>query len=761
MVPRALFLSLVQTPRIASRITPVIPAPFFPSLRALHTGMGARGAGGGGGRGGGGAGSNSARQSHGRRLWIPDDAEVQQPKRRNMSSFLLRNARGMNEDHGVGKRKKKKSKPQPQPQKKKKEKEHLDNDWIAMEWIDDDWGAGEERNRKWEREHGRGKGGGDKGRGRGGKAKKGEKGAGRFQHMSTSTSTRDLWNAELVEAVSDAELDFIPLHGKRPMERERDAGRDFVGSRHTKRRIESVLEYDDEEPVGVERHLKRPRRSESPPGSRPRPIHFKAPWYTAPPDDFPPLSAQTLPLHLHRELLLLSEFTQSTPSEAWARSSALSRLDAVVQRRFKGGARVDVFGSVGSGLEVLSSDIDVCITQPHHHHRGAVDPSDHAQDPATSRGLVDLTRDEEDQSDDGSQSASRPHHRALTQGAQSKHLGRIAHALRVEHSELAKRDRQASRHRDKKRKRPKPAGHAHRRANDSDGDGDETLDVSHPTLTARPLSVQLIHRARVPVLKYVDSATGFDVDVTYGRSDGVSAAQWVRGIVDSDWRVRPLVVAVKLLLHSRDLAEVFSGGLGGYALFCMVLGFLRLQSGLFSTTESEIPSDVPPDVPVNSADNLGLLYLRFLLYFGPTHLASHQRVPVFPYEKAVLCPGESEEQAGIRHKSDLRGIMEGNGGDWRSWKLSLQDPLNPSNDVTRGTTQVAAIRGAFGEAYAAYHDAVGRSAPPSNGRQVQGRLTYRNIPVLSEMFEIAPNSKVMKRRRIVEEQYASYTRSTE
>ncbi|KAJ3343033.1 hypothetical protein HDU93_000203 [Gonapodya sp. JEL0774] len=510
-----------------------------------------------------------------------------------------------------------------------------------------------------------------------------------------------------------------------------------------------------------------------------------SPWFTPPPPSFPLLSLDTFTLHLHRELLILSTFTASTPAEARARSDAVSRLDTVVRRRFKGAARVQVFGSVATGLEVVASDVDTvvmvggetavkgelslsdrgCLTTRKRKRQGSSDSQYDLSE------IIDIS-DSDYESDSTSQATKQ-----LTQGAQSKQLSRISHALRTEQTAHARweRDRLCDNGHKRQKIALKESRQRSGRISGRQLEEDNDAMSGEPVLTAMQTSINLITRARVPVLKYVDAVSGYEVDTTYQRFEGLRTAKWAKKLVESDWRIRPLVVAVKEILRARQLGEVFSGGLGGYALLCMVLGFLRLQHIFYPLNDTELNRPLSTNVPLYPAhpsDDLGLLFTRFLLFFGPTHIARSEGSPTWQFDTAVLCPGRTQEEARVCSKSEMRGVMEGSAGEWRAWKLSIQvnavlrydtpfsltmatqDPFNPANDITRGTTRVNSIRDAFGDAYLTARKRVEWLSGRDMGARKRKQFSGRDSPsLLEDSVEIPLNSTAMRRRRRIQQIY--------
>ncbi|EOD06502.1 hypothetical protein EMIHUDRAFT_249832 [Emiliania huxleyi CCMP1516] len=83
-----------------------------------------------------------------------------------------------------------------------------------------------------------------------------------------------------------------------------------------------------------------------------------------------------------------------------------------------------------------------------------------------------------------------------------------------------------------------------------------------------PRSPEVV-RARVPILKYTDAASRAAVDVCIDQEGGPRGSAWVRGRLRARPELRPLLLAVKLLLRRHGLSETYTGGVGSYLLFVM------------------------------------------------------------------------------------------------------------------------------------------------------------------------------------------------
>lgn len=92
---------------------------------------------------------------------------------------------------------------------------------------------------------------------------------------------------------------------------------------------------------------------------------------------------------------------------------------------------------------------------------------------------------------------------------------------------------------------------------------------------------------------------------------GPAEAKRIRDYMDEFKPLRPLTLVIKQFLAQRGLNEVYTGGLGSYAIMLMVLSFLQMH----------------PRPDVNSAKaNLGVLLIEFLELYG-----CH-----FNYERVVI-----------------------------------------------------------------------------------------------------------------------------
>ncbi|KAI5297474.1 hypothetical protein KEM55_004625, partial [Ascosphaera atra] len=172
-------------------------------------------------------------------------------------------------------------------------------------------------------------------------------------------------------------------------------------------------------------------------------------------------------------------------------------------------------------------------------------------------------------------------------------------------------------------------------------------------------SVEPIAHARVPIIKFVDKLTGLRVDLSFDNDTGTIANQTFQS-----WKLQypamPVIVSVlKQFLLLRGLHEVPTGGIGGFSIICLVTSFLQ-----------HLPYR---DDPLN----LGSLLLDFFDFYGNK------------FDYAII--GIQFDPIGYLNKRLL--------GFNNPTRLTILDPNNPDNDVSRGTSEIKRIFRAFSDAH--------------------------------------------------------------
>jgi non-canonical poly(A) RNA polymerase PAPD5/7 len=181
-----------------------------------------------------------------------------------------------------------------------------------------------------------------------------------------------------------------------------------------------------------------------------------------------------------------------------------------------------------------------------------------------------------------------------------------------------------------------------------------------------PKSLQVISRARVPIIKYIDAATGYPVDIALNATSGTESAQLIKEQSASFPALRPLTLLLKQFLDMRGLNEVYTGGLGSYAVTCLVLSFLQIHPLLQANY-------------VRAHENLGLMLMELFELYG-RHF-NYDAVGV-----AVRAPNGEHY-----FEKEARGWLN----EARPGLLAMEDPQNEENDIAKGSFSLHQVRQAL------------------------------------------------------------------
>jgi DNA polymerase sigma len=190
---------------------------------------------------------------------------------------------------------------------------------------------------------------------------------------------------------------------------------------------------------------------------------------------------------------------------------------------------------------------------------------------------------------------------------------------------------------------------------------------------SRQDSVKTIANAKVPIVKYVDNATGLHIDISFENKSGLIAngtfRQW-RG----RYRSMPiLLILLKQYLAMRGLNEVYLGGVGSFSLCCLIVS-------LFQQLPSVVSKEVDP------SKNLGVILLEFLEFYGKRFNTRKVGIRV-----DLKSPGyfDKEELQPKPHNPKPQDET----------LLVIQDPNNADNNISRSSFMITTVLACFSEAY--------------------------------------------------------------
>ena len=251
-------------------------------------------------------------------------------------------------------------------------------------------------------------------------------------------------------------------------------------------------------------------------------------------------------------------------------------------------------------------------------------------------------------------------------------------------------------------------------------------------LTRRSLAknLQLIAKARVPIVKFEEAESGYLFDISFDVANGPEAAANVRALMDTLPPMRLLVTVIKVFLQQRELNEVYSGGLGSYAVLVMVASFLQMhpsrgyKGGSKSSSKSDRKGNKNNQPRDTLESNLGVLLVDFLRLYG--RALSHTSV------------GVSCRKGGGYFSKRNKGFLV----EERHYLLAIEDPNDPENDLGKNSFNASRARAAFDYAYCRL------KAPSREGESLLHRI-IRLDPALflrePKAHPVEPEKKVEKK----------------
>eukprot|EP00039_Didymoeca_costata_P006908 m.94518 g.94518 ORF g.94518 m.94518 type:complete len:538 (+) comp13449_c0_seq2:171-1784(+) len=223
-----------------------------------------------------------------------------------------------------------------------------------------------------------------------------------------------------------------------------------------------------------------------------------------------------------------------------------------------------------------------------------------------------------------------------------------------------------------------------------------------------PSKIQVIAKARVPIIKFRDSISSIDVDISFNMENGPAEASRIKRYLDALPGLRELTLVIKQFLAQRSMNEVrlrhalgfssffvfllqvYTGGLGSYATILMVMNFLQMHP-----------------VKMKQKCNLGILLIEFFELYGVN----------FNYENTVV---STRDGGKYFYKSD----------EWfteqRPWLLAIQNPRS-DDDVCRNSYAMDSIRKSFEHAFYVL------SAP---FQDVRGQTSRNHKTLLSRIIKL-------------------------
>mgnify|MGYP001167337477 CR=1 FL=1 len=209
--------------------------------------------------------------------------------------------------------------------------------------------------------------------------------------------------------------------------------------------------------------------------------------------------------------------------------------------------------------------------------------------------------------------------------------------------------------------------------------------------------VNIIAKAKVPIVKFVTTYGHFNVDISVNQSNGLLSGAIINSFLQNihpkgpntpstSLALRSLIMITKAFLAQRSMNEVYTGGLGSYSIVCLAVSFLQMHPKIRS-------GEIDPE------KNLGVLVMEFFELYGC----------YFNYDET----GISLREGGMYFNKRQRGWSDYN----KRGLLSIEDPADPckclttlglsmhsyhilaANDISKGSFGFHKVRTAFAGAH--------------------------------------------------------------
>ncbi|KAJ1344663.1 hypothetical protein BSLG_000186 [Batrachochytrium salamandrivorans] len=202
-----------------------------------------------------------------------------------------------------------------------------------------------------------------------------------------------------------------------------------------------------------------------------------------------------------------------------------------------------------------------------------------------------------------------------------------------------------------------------------------------------PMSLNMISKARVPVIKLVSIPRlgRIKMDIVANVQTGHASTELMKTWVATYPTLMPLALIIKLMLKQKGFDEVFTGGVGGYALLNMIVAVIIRDQQTFNKEYSGNPDRYASPDSVHSLGRLIWLFFEFYarqLDYGLNAI----HITDDPLANVVTVRPDMG-YASARYPSFSGGNSS----------LHIIDPTETSNNVTRGSFRFGELRQLFEE----------------------------------------------------------------
>ncbi|TDH65140.1 hypothetical protein CCR75_007159 [Bremia lactucae] len=178
--------------------------------------------------------------------------------------------------------------------------------------------------------------------------------------------------------------------------------------------------------------------------------------------------------------------------------------------------------------------------------------------------------------------------------------------------------------------------------------------------------LEVIDKARIPIVKMVHKVSGIHVDVSFNIAGGLATGDLVKHFMRVYPSFRPLTLVLKYFMAQRGLNETYTGGVGSFLLQMMVVSFLQHHGRVLGSNHDD-----------PKFNNLGYLLIGFLTLYGRD----------FNYSELAI----SVRNGGSYFNKEGRHWYD----DGKPFLIAMENPNEPSLDIGKNSYEMRIVKRSF------------------------------------------------------------------
>eukprot|EP00210_Caulerpa_lentillifera_P003392 g3236.t1 len=184
----------------------------------------------------------------------------------------------------------------------------------------------------------------------------------------------------------------------------------------------------------------------------------------------------------------------------------------------------------------------------------------------------------------------------------------------------------------------------------------------------------VVRTAKVPILRYTDRKFGIQCDFSIGNLNGIYRSKVGQKIVQSDYRIKTLVILVKKWAKVHGLNDPSRGSFGSYALTVMILAFC-VERGVLDPLYLPM-TDPPEQMTGRLRNNESVLALMLSLFCSFAYFTTRESLfDGLSQQMMICCKDGGVVKTPKRLKTGKNVFF-------------VQDPFAPDKNCAKPVTQI-------------------------------------------------------------------------